>query len=97
MNSETITTNRVGRKTAWHRVIATGIVEGTPTRFGFAMTLTLRNGTQKRCPLVVQITDESLLQRLRIEALPGVEMRVWVETAWDIEGIPKTLKDFCLI
>ena len=97
MSNETITANRVGRKTVWHRVTATGIVEGTPARFGFSMTLTLRNGTQKRCPLVVQVLDDSLLQRLRLEALPGAEMRVCVETAWDTEGIPKVLKDFCLI
>ncbi len=97
MSSETITANRVGRKTAWHRVTATGIVEGTPARLGCVMTLTLRNGTQKRCPLVVQVIDETLLQRLRLEALPDVEMRVCVETAWDTEGIPKVLKDFCLV
>jgi hypothetical protein len=97
MSSETVTTNRVGRKMAWHRVTATGIVEGTPARFGCVMTLTLRNGTQKRCPLVVQVIDQALLQRLRLEALPGAEMRVYVETAWDTEGIPKVLKDFCLV
>ena len=90
-------TNRLGRKTALHRVTATGIVEGSPVQFGFTMTLKLHNGTQKRCPMVVLVTDEALLHRLRTEAMLGVEMRVCVETDWGVEGIPRVLKDFCLV
>ena len=97
MSSETLAKNTLGRKTAWFTVIVTGLVEGSPARFGFYSTLLLRNGTKKRCPMVVQVTDEELLQRLRQEVKPGDEIQVCVETDWATEGIPKFLKDFTVI
>jgi hypothetical protein len=83
------------RKTAWYRVTATGLVEGNPVQFGFYKTLTLRNGNRRRCPMVVSVTDEAVLQRLREEVHTGDQIRVCVETDWNAIGIPKVLRDFC--
>lgn len=86
--------NRSGCTTLEMNVTFSGLVETVPMKIAFYKVLTLRNGSKKHCSQVVQVTDESLAQRLRDDVKPGDRIRVIVETDWTAKDMPSTLKDF---